>query len=494
MKKAYLIILDGFGLGLHDKGDALFQGKTPYIDSLLEKYSFAQLKTHGSAVGLPEFQTGGSEPGHITIGAGRAVKHLLTKINDEIDSGHFFENEKLKMLMKKAKKQNKIHIIGLMSDGGIHSFQPHAYGLLEMAKKNGIENIFIHFISDGRDVGDRTAKEYVHQLQKKNIGKIASLGGRFFAMDRDNNWERTEKYMNVIFGKIDEENISPDEYIENFYSSSSDSDYYIPPVLFDENGKIETGDIVININYRTDRMRQLSKKLIEIIDIGNYGIFGPYCDFTEEKAVEPFHFGDITIKNSLGEIVSQNGGSQLRISETEKFNHVTYYFSGQRKEKFINEERILINSPKCKTYAEKPEMSAIEQTEALMKEMRNNEYNLIVQNYANADLVGHSGNLKSAEKAAEILDNCLQKIIPFAQKKEYEVFVTADHGNAEVMINSDGSVNSSHTQNFVPFIWVAENKKIIKKQGTLQDIAPSILSVLEYNIPDEMTGEMIWGK
>lgn len=486
-KKVYLIILDGFGLGAHDKGDALFHGKTPYIDSLLEEYSFARLKTHGSAVGLPEFQTGGSEPGHITIGAGRAVKHLLTKINDQIESGEFFTNVKLIQLMEKAKKQNKIHLIGMISDGGIHSFQPHLYGLLKMAQQYKIENIYIHPISDGRDVGDRTVKEYIHQLQTQKIGKLATLGGRFYAMDRDNNDERTAEYTQAIFGN----SIKPidiEDYIDEFYENTTESDYYIPPVTLLKEGRIQKDDVVINFNYRTDRMRQLSERIAEKIGKENYGIFGPYC----EGAIEPFHFGDIKIKNTLGQVIADKGGMQLRISETEKFNHVTFYFSGQTKEKFKNEHRILIHSPKCKTYAEKPEMSAREQTDALKKELAHSEYNVIVQNYANADLVGHSGNLKAAEHAAEVLDNCLKEIIPFAQKKGYEIFVTADHGNAEVMLNPDGSVNSSHTQSFVPFVWVAENKKLIKEKGTLQDIAPTILNVLHVDIPQEMTGESVW--
>ncbi|HIQ57195.1 TPA: 2,3-bisphosphoglycerate-independent phosphoglycerate mutase [Candidatus Gracilibacteria bacterium] len=483
-KKAYLIILDGYGLGNHDAGDAIFNGKSEYIDGLMKQYGYAQLKTHGAVVGLPEFQTGGSEVGHITIGAGREVKHLLTKINDQIDSGKFFTNEKLKRLMQSAKKQNILHITGLMSDGGIHSFIHHISGVVQMAQQANIENIYVHAILDGRDVGERTAKKYLTILDNLGI-KIASIGGRFYGMDRDNNWERVEEAVNCMIGVGSSVEENWKTALDTYYKISEDSDYYMPPVLLEKSGVITKDSVVININYRTDRMMMFSQKLLEFgVSSQNYGIFGPYSD----DAIQPFNFGVSSVKNTIGEVVANAGGAQLRISETEKFNHVTFFMSGQTKIKFQNEERILVPSPKCKSYAEKPEMSAREQTDALIEKVEKNEYNLIIQNYANADLVGHSGSEKAVEKAVEVLDECLKKIIPFALKKGYQVFITADHGNGECMFTENGEVNSSHTKNFVPFIMVDENKILKHRFGSLQDIAPTLLKALELDIPKEMTG------
>ncbi len=485
-KKVYLIILDGYGLGKHDKGDAIFHGKSIFMDRIMKQYGYVQLKTYGTAVGLPEFQTGGSEVGHITIGSGREVKHLLTKINDQIESGEFFENSKLKELMKSAKKQNALHITGLMSDGGIHSFIHHVAGLVEMAKREGTHTVYVHAILDGRDVGERTAKEYLTLLEGWGV-TIASISGRFYGMDRDNNWDRVEKALYCMTGKsVEQKDVqSWRDVVDTYYATSTDSDYYMPPVLLEKKGVITKDSVVININYRTDRMVMFSQKLLDFgVLPQHYGIFGPYADW----AVQPFNFGSSSVKNTIGEVVANAGGTQLRISETEKFNHVTFFISGQRKEKFAHEERILVPSPKCKSYAEKPEMSAREQTDALIEALQKNEYNLILQNYANADLVGHSGNEKAVEKAVEVLDECLQKVVPFAIEKGYQVFITADHGNGECMLTETGEVNSSHTKNFVPFIMLDENKKIKRSFGTLQDIAPTLLKALDLDIPKEMTG------
>lgn len=488
MNKAYLIILDGYGLGTHYKGDAVFHSDALYLHTLLEQYPHVYLKSYGNAVGLPEFQTGGSEVGHITIGAGRAVKALLTKISDSIEDGSFFENKKLISLMQKAKEKNRIHFFGMTSDGGIHSFQPHVYGLMQMAKKFGIENIFLHCMLDGRDVGERTAKEYLLQIEEQNIGKIATIGGRFYGMDRDNNGERTQKTVDTLFSEnahiVDG---SWQEYLEQYYATSTESDYYVPPVRFDENSIVATDDVVIFWNYRSDRARQIATEISQHIPKNHFGVFGPYS----ETALQIFQFEEEPTQNTFGEVVSKAGGTQLRISETEKFNHVTFYFSGETKKEFAGEEHILIPSPKCKSYAEKPEMSAYAQTDALIEAMQKKDYTLIVQNYANADLVGHSGNCEATQKAIHVLSECLEKIIPIALKKGYEVFITADHGNADHMINDDGSPDASHTKAPVPFVWLNKNATVLKTIGTLQDIAPTILSALEIKIPEEMTGEIL---
>ena len=496
MNKVYLIILDGFGLGKGDPGDAIAQAKAPFLKKLMQEHSLAKLKTDGESVGLPSFQTGGSEVGHITIGSGRVVKQMLTKINDQIESGEFFENKILKNLFEKAKKNNRIHLMGLCSDGGIHSFLPHIFGLQKMAQKHEIKEVYIHAFLDGRDVGERTAKTYLQQIEHQSIGEIASIGGRFFGMDRDENWERVGAHYQTLCNPLAKKTKkSWQEVIDNFYTSSTESDYYLPPTLLNKKGQIHSDDVVIFFNYRTDRARQISAALVDenfdhferniSISPENYGIFGPYYD----GALRPFAFGKENIDNTLGEVVSKMGKTQLRISETEKFNHVTFFFSGENKDPFPGENRILIPSPKCASYAEKPEMSAREQTDAALTEIGKNEYNLVVQNFANSDLVGHSADLKAAISAIEVLDECLSKLIPEIQKKGYEIIITADHGNADEMI-LDGEPSAAHSKNLVPCIVLSQDHPDLKLKttGTLADIAPTICQLMEIEKPKEMTG------
>lgn len=500
MKKVALIILDGVGLACDSEYNAVTRADTPYLDGLYEKHSFARLKDYGSCVGLPEFQTGGSEVGHITIGAGRQVKHLLTKINEEIESGRFFSNQVLLDLFEKAKKKNRIHFTGMLSDGGIHSFQPHVYGLLQMAKKYEIENVFLHLFSDGRDVGERSLLTYLSELEPTLYGaRIASLSGRFFSMDRDENWERVQSAYDVMCtkdGKVSSD--SPAQSIQKFYDSSDQSDYYFPPVCFLEEGKIDNDDVLINFNFRVDRSRALSLALTQknfssfsrdtYIDSENYGVFGPYS----LGAQEPFNFGEESVKNTIGEVVAKSGKTQLRISETEKFNHVTYYMSGQSKELFNGEERILIPSPKCRSYAQKPEMSAREQKDACIKACQEKNFDLVIQNYANGDLVGHSGDFLATKKAMEVIDECLSEQVPALLNLGYDVFITADHGNADSMKNIDNTPNASHTKAPVPFLWVnLRGESFSSFSGTLQDIAPTILDVLGVTPPPEMTGKIL---
>ncbi len=500
MKKAYLIILDGFGLGHHDRGDAIFNAKKPFIDSLLKTYPSSRLKTHGSAVGLPEFQTGGSEAGHITIGAGRPVKQFLTKINDQIDDGSFFKNPVLIKLFEKAQKHNRIHFFGLTSDGGIHSFLPHLFGLLQMAKKYKIENTFIHACLDGRDVGERTAKKYLKQIDDQNYGKIATLGGRFFGMDRDKNWDRIKTHYDVLCDK-DTAPISQnwEKYLDNFYQASEKSDYYVPPVLFEKNGQITSNDVVVFFDFRADRMQQISSVISDRefkefkpkiqIPAENLGVFGAYAPWAKQL----FTSDKIKITNTLGEVIANTGEPQLRISESEKYNHVTFYFSGERKNEFKNEKRVLVPSPKCASYAELPAMSAKEQTDAAISEIKNTDYKLVIQNFANADLVGHSGNYEAAKESIEVLDTCLKKLVPQIIEKNYDLIITADHGNSDEMIMDNGEPNASHTKNLVPCILISKNlkNKEIKKTGTLADIAPTILDLLGMKKPKEMTGKSL---
>ncbi len=499
MKKVCLIILDGFGLGQHDEGDAVFHAKKNFLGPLFTKNKFSRLKTDGESVGLPSFQCGGSEAGHLTIGAGRPIKQFLTIIDDDINSGKMFQNPVLVPLFEAAKKKGKIHFVGMLSDGGIHSFQPHLHGLLKMAQKFGIENIYIHGFLDGRDVGERSAKKYLQNLESVEIGKLASLGGRFYAMDRDTNWDRIESACRVMWGEGSISNKTGPEVVENFYKTSKKSDYYMPPVLLDSNGSIKGGDTVVCFNFRSDRMRQLWGALCDEnfsefsrpfrLDPQNVSIFGNYYS----DAMAAYQLDNPQVPNTLGEIISKAGLLQLRISETEKFNHVTFYFSGQKKDEFSGEERLLIPSPKCASYSEKPEMSAKEQTQSLISQIKKKNYSLIVQNFANPDLVGHSGDLLAAEKAITIIDSCLSREVPVLHSQGYDVIIFADHGNADEMLESNGDPCASHTKNLVP-CWVMRSDGSLpelKEKGTLADIAPTALGLLDIEKPVEMTGESL---
>lgn len=510
MKKVCLIILDGFGLGHGDVGDAVTLAKKPKVlGPLLAAKKYAKLKTDGISVGLPSFQCGGSEAGHITIGAGRPVKQFLTIINDDIASGDIAKNPALVPLFEKAAKQGRIQLVGMLSDGGIHSFQPHLEGLLRMANTFGIKEKFVHGFLDGRDVGERSASQYLEELEKVGVGKLASLSGRFFAMDRDTNWERTEKACRVMWAS-DEGMKETSEYetsstgqsdwrteLKKYYKESGESDYYFPPVVLDKEGAINEEDVVICFNFRSDRMRQLwsalcDEKFTEFerpfrIEPKNVAVFGSYYP----AAVEAYQLDDPQVPNTLGELVSKAGLGQLRISETEKFNHVTFYFSGQRKEKFPGEERILITSPKCASYAEKPEMSALEQTDALIEEIQEKDFSLIVQNYANSDLVGHSGSLKATEDAITVIDTCLSREIPALQAKGYDVLMFADHGNADEMLEPNGDPCASHTKNLVPCWFLKSDGTVgeLREMGGLADIAPTAMAILGMEKSPEMTGE-----
>ena len=498
MKKVYLIILDGVGLGKGGEGDAFAQAKTPFLDTLFKTKSFSKLKTHGREVGLPEFQMGGSEVGHITIGAGRPVKQLLTIINDEIESGEFMEKPELTPLFQTAKQKGRIHFVGMVSDGGIHSFQNHLYGLQDMTKQFGIKNVYIHAFLDGRDVPERTAKHYLQEVEDRGIGKIASIGGRFFGMDRDKNWNRTQQAYRVFCDpNVSAVQESWEEYLDNFYRTNTESDYYVPPVLLEKEGQIQSDDVVICFNFRTDRMRQLTaafcdrdfpqfRRLIRL-NPANVGTFGQYHD----KVHVIYALSAHKIENTLGEIISREGHSQLRIAETEKFNHVTTFFSGDHKEPFEKEERIVVESPKCATYAEKPEMAAVENTNAAIKAIEKKEYELVVQNYANGDLVGYSSDIKAGVRAMETVDKCLGKLVPKALKQGYDIIITADHGNCEEMLDEEGNPAPKHSKNLVPFFLIPHDGEDIqlREKGTLADIAPTILKLLELPIPKEMTGE-----
>ncbi len=501
MKKVYLVILDGFGLAKEGKGNAVTLANTPYLDKLLPAEKISHLKAHGHSVGLPEFQMGGSEVGHVTIGAGRPVKHILTKINDEIEAGTFFEKENLKALFTKAQKKGRIHFLGLASDGGIHSFLPHLFGLSQMAEKFNIPDVYVHSFLDGRDVPERTAKTYLEEIEKHKVGTMASIGGRFFGMDRDTNWDRTQAEYDVLTG-VD---VAPTEkswetVIDEFYQEDTKSDYYLPPQLLAKKGQIEKDDVVICFNFRTDRMRQIMAAFCDeefagferpfVCDPANFGIFGNYYD----RANIIFSLSAEPIKNTLGQIVSEKGGTQLRVAETDKVNHVTFFFSGEKKALFEGEERILVDSPKVPSYADAPEMSAAEHTTKTIAKLEEKDFNLVVHNYANGDLVGHSADIPATIKAVETLDRELQRLVPVVQAQGYDLIITADHGNCEEMIMPDGHTPCpTHSKNLVPFrlIKADGSEPTLATKGTLADVAPTICELLEIAKPEEMEGHSL---
>lgn len=501
MKKVCLIVLDGFGIGAGDAGDAIAAADKKLLGPLLGSEPMARLKTDGEAVGLPSFQCGGSEAGHLTLGAGRPVKQFLTIIDEDINSGNIEHHPQLVPLLERAKKNGRVHFAGMLSDGGIHSFQPHLHGLLRLAKKMGIADIFVHGFLDGRDVGERSAKKYLEQFESVGVGTLASLSGRFYSMDRDTNWDRTQPACEAMWGQGPTGEHWRNE-LEKFYAEHTESDYYFPPVVLDPQGGIAPDDVVVCFNFRSDRMRQVWSALCDAdftefprphrIDPKNVAVFGSYYP----DAITAYQLDDPQVPDTLGELISRAGLPQLRISETEKFNHVTFYFSGQRKQEFPGEERILIASPKCASYAEAPAMSAVGQTDALIAKLDEKDFALIVQNFANPDLVGHSANFEAARAAIEVVDGCLARELPALRSHGYDVLVCADHGNADEMLEPDGSPNASHTKNLVP-CWVLRadgTRPDLRDHGTLADIAPTLLDLLEMPLADEMTGESLLKK
>ena len=498
-KKVILMILDGWGITQDPKVSAIAQANTPFIDSLLKKYPHAKLYTSGENVGLPEGQMGNSEVGHMNLGAGRIVYQDLVKINKAIKNGSFFENQVLKSAFETAKKTHKsVHLLGLLSNGGVHSHIDHLKALIDMAKKYDVPT-YIHAFMDGRDVDPHSGIRFLKEIQDYIQGtpvKIASVIGRYYAMDRDNRWKRVKKAYDLLVKGEGKPATDLVKAVEESYQEGVTDEFILPIVHVDKNGKpigkIEPGDAVIFYNFRTDRGRELTKVLTQE-DMPEYGM----------KTL-PLHFVTMTIydenfkgievaypkedlKDTLGELVSKAGKKQIRIAETEKYPHVTFFFSGGKENEFKGEKRILIPSPKVATYDLKPEMSANEVTEALLPEIKQESADLIVLNFANGDMVGHTGDFKAAEKAAETVDKNVKKIVEEALKHDYAVIILADHGNVENMINLDGSPNTAHTTNPVPVILIDKDLKPKLKDGILANVAPTILKILGLPKPKEMT-------
>lgn len=504
-KPVMLIVLDGWGLGKKYDGNAIELAKTPNFDRLLERWPNTKLEASGLAVGLPEGQMGNSEVGHLNIGSGRIVYQELTKITKSIEDGDFFKKEEFLEAIDNAKKNNsKLHIMGLVSDGGVHSHNTHLYGLLELCKRQDFKDVYIHAFLDGRDVPPTIGKQHIQELEEKikeiGVGCIGTVSGRYYAMDRDKRWERTKlAYDAMVLGKGKKDN-SPIEAIQKSYNEGINDEFIIPTVIT-EDGKpvttIDNGDSIIFFNFRPDRARQITRAIVD----ENFDGFERekkvdtfFVTMTEyDKTIENVHiaFKSEKPENTLGEYVGSLGLNQLRIAETEKYAHVTFFFNGGREEPYPNEDRALIPSPKVATYDLKPEMSAIEVKDEVLNRLNMDKYDLIVLNFANTDMVGHTGVVEATIKAVETVDSCLGEIIELLIKKGGKALITADHGNAEMLIDEkDNSPITAHTTNKVPLILVGE-EDVELREGILADLAPTLLDLMGLKKPDEMTGESL---
>lgn len=503
-KKALLIICDGWGMGDHSKADVIYNTSTPYWDSLLKTYPVSQLQASGENVGLPDGQMGNSEVGHLNIGAGRVVYQDLVKVNIACRTNSIMENPEIIRAYSYAKENNKqIHFLGLVSDGGVHSSLEHLMKLTDIAKEYGITKSFVHCFMDGRDTDPRSGKGFIEQLEQHlstTGGKIASIVGRYYAMDRDKRWERVKvAYDLLVKGKG-----TPSDNMVDAMQASYDADVtdeFINPIVHVENGKpvsvIEEDDVIIFFNYRNDRAKELTVVLSQqdMPEAGMTTVPGlQYFTMTPYDAnFKNVHilFDKDNVENTLGEYLASQGKKQLHIAETEKYAHVTFFFNGGRETPFDGEERVLIPSPKVATYDLMPEMSAYEVKDALVAEINKQAFDFIVVNYANGDMVGHTGIYEAIEKAVVAVDDCLKDTVEAAKANGYEVIIIADHGNADNAVNKDGSANTAHSLNPVPFVYVTERSGAKVENGILADVAPSILKILGLPQPPEMTGKTL---
>ena len=494
-----LIILDGWGIGNKTESDAIYNANTPFMDSLLQKYPNATLLTSGEDVGLPNGQMGNSEVGHLNIGAGRIVYQELTRINKSIRDKEFFANETLKKAFQTAKDKNvAIHFMGLVSKGGVHSSQEHLYALCEMATEYNLSKSFIHAFTDGRDCDPKSGLGFIQELEDKISGKstkIASVVGRYFAMDRDNRWERIKKAYDLMVHGTGTVFNSASEALEKSYAKNI-TDEFIEPSFIESDGIIKPGDVVVCFNFRTDRPREISIALTQR-DLHEYNMAALDIEyFTMTNYDKTFKnvnviFEKDNLSMTLGEVLSKNNKTQVRIAETEKYPHVTFFFNGGREVEFDGERRLLVNSPKVATYDLQPEMSAFEVRDQIVNDINTNTPNFICLNFANPDMVGHTGVYSAITKAVETVDSCLKSVVEAGIEKGYEFIVIADHGNADFAINADGSPNTAHSLNPVPVVHVTTDKNTSIKDGVLADVAPTILSRLGISQPSEMTGKIL---
>ena len=497
-KKALLLILDGWGIGNKSKSDVISSTPTPYWDGLIANYPNSKLEASGENVGLPDGQMGNSEVGHQNIGAGRILYQDLVKINKSIKDGSIYNNPEVKKAFSYAKDNGKnIHFMGLTSTGGVHSSLAHIFALCDIAKKYELENVFIHCFMDGRDTDPQSGKGFVAEVEQhcaESTGKVASVIGRYYAMDRDKNWDRVKLAYDLLVSGIGAEATSMTDAIQESYDNGVTDEFIKPIHNSTIDGTIKEGDVVIFFNYRPDRAKEITiaftqqdmpeHGMMRIKDL-QYFCMTPYdSSFTGINVL----FRKDNVNNTLGEYLSALGKKQLHIAETEKYAHVTFFFNGGREDPYEGEDRILVPSPKVATYDLKPEMSAYEVKDKLVEAINTQKYDFIVVNYANGDMVGHTGVYEAIEKACVAIDECVMDTVEACKKNDYEVVIIADHGNADNALNEDGSANTAHSLNPVPFVYVTANKSAKVKDGVLADVAPSILKIMGLPQPEEMTG------
>ena len=503
-QKVLLMILDGWGNGDHQRGDVIYQMHPAYITAMTEKYPHAQLRTDGENVGLPEGQMGNSEVGHLNIGAGRVVYQDLVKINRACADGSILKNPEIVAAFEYAKKNGvNVHLMGLVSNGGVHSSLDHLLKLTDIAKVYGIENTFVHCFMDGRDTDPHSGKGFIAELEKhmdeQSTGRIASIVGRYYAMDRDKRWERVKVAYDLLVNGIGDRSSDMVEAMQRSYDMDVTDEFVKPIVRIDELGNpigmIRPNDVVIFFNYRNDRAKELTVVLTQedMPEQGMHTLPLYYCCMTPYDAkFRGLHilFDKENVANTIGEYVASLGLSQLRIAETEKYAHVTFFLNGGREEKFAGEERILVASPKVATYDLKPEMSAYEVADKLAAALDEQKYDFICLNFANGDMVGHTGVYEAIQKAVQAVDACVEKVVEAARRNGYEVVQIADHGNADNAVNADGSPNTAHSLNPVPIVVVSDRVKAVK-DGILADVAPTVLDLMGLKQPAEMTGKSL---
>jgi len=501
MARALLVILDGYGISENASVSAIEQANKPFLDSIFAENPHAYLTADGESVGLPEGQFGNSEVGHLNIGAGRIVWQELSRINKDIRENAFFSNPVLLSAVNDAKKTGRLHLMGLFSDGGVHSHIEHVYALLELCKRNEIPNVYLHAFTDGRDTKPHSGLEYAREFKIRaneiGVGEIASVIGRYYAMDRDNRWERVEKAYRLLVDGVGTQADDLENVFLRSYSDGITDEFINPHVLGNAaDSRIKNGDTLLFFNFRGDRAREITSALTAFPFDGferkpltiHYYTFTQYDErFTQAQVI----FKPVSMVNTLGEVVANAGKKQLRIAETEKYPHVTYFFNGGGETPNVGEDRILVASPKVATYDLQPEMSAPEVTEKLVSALKTEHYDLVVLNFANPDMVGHTGDINAAVKSIEAIDVCMRDVVTAARNHEYNVVVIADHGNADIMIQDDGSPHTAHTLAKVPLLLIANDAQLKPNPGILADVAPTLLKLMGISQPAEMTGKAL---